>query len=329
VNLIKLSILSAIVCSCLITTAQERAAWMKKARWGIMVHYLADWRSRTDSITTTTAVWNEMINQFDVEGLAKQIKEAGAGYLIFTIGQNSGYYVAPNKTYERITGNSSKCSQRDLITDLSAALRKQGIKLIVYLPSGAPAGDSVARKALKWENGPYPNLEFQRNWEAIIRDWSQRWGNKIDGWWFDGCYWPNIMYRNEQAPNFASFAAAARAGNSQSIVAFNPGVVYRTLSLTPYEDYTAGEVDKPEFISIKRSYEGKVDGKQIHLLSFLGKTWGMGDPRFTSDQVIGFSNQVIQAEGAITWDTPVQRNGLIDPAFLQLLKALGTRAGNK
>jgi hypothetical protein len=249
--------------------------------------------------------------------------------MIFTIGQNSGYFVAPNKTYERLTGSRGKCSQRDLIADLSAALKKQGIKLIVYLPSGAPGGDSVARKALKWENGPYANLEFQRNWEAIIREWSQRWGNKIDGWWFDGCYWPNIMYRNEQAPNFASFAAAARAGNSESVVAFNPGVVYRTLSITPYEDYTAGEVDKPEFISIKRSYEGKVDGKQIHVLSYLGKTWGMGGPRFTIDQVIGFSNQVIQAEGAITWDTPVQRNGLISDAFIKLLTELGKRAGNK
>jgi alpha-L-fucosidase len=329
VNFIKLSILIAILCSSLITTGQERAAWLKKARWGIMVHYLADWRSRTDSIPTTPAVWNTMIDQFDVEGLAKQIKDAGAGYLIFTIGQNSGYYAAPNKTYERITGNSNKCSRRDLITDLSAALKKQGVKLIVYLPSGGPAGDSVARKALKYENGPNANHQFQRNWEAIIKEWSQRWGNKIDGWWFDGCYWPNIMYRNEQTPNFASFAAAARAGNPESIVGFNPGVVYRTLSITPYEDYTAGEIDKPEFISIKRSYDGKVDGKQIHVLSFLGKTWGMGDPRFTSDQIIGFSNQVIQAEGAITWDTPVQRNGLLADAFIKLLTELGNRAGNK
>jgi alpha-L-fucosidase-like protein len=317
------SILISILFSCLNITAQNRASWMKQARWGIMIHYLADWRSRTDSINTTSAIWNETINHFDVEGLAQQIKSTGAGYLIFTIGQNSGYYVAPNKTYERITGITGKCSQRDLITDLSAALKKHGIKLIVYLPSGAPGGDSIARKALKWENGPKANREFQLNWEAIIRDWSLCWGKKIDGWWFDGCYWPNIMYRGEGAPNFASFAAAARAGNLESIVAFNPGVVYRTLSITPYEDYVAGEVDKPEFISIKRSYEGKVDGKQIHVLSFLGKTWGMGDPRFTSDQIIGFSNQVVQTDGAITWDTPVQRNGLIAASFIALLEALG------
>jgi alpha-L-fucosidase len=323
VNFQKLSFLICLLFHILITSAQDRTDWMKQARWGIMVHYLADWRARTDSISTTPAIWNEMINEFDVEGLAQQIKSVGAGYLIFTIGQNSGYFVAPNKTYERITGVKGKCAQRDLISDLSAALKKRGLKLIVYLPSGAPGGDSLARKALQWENGPKANREFQQNWEAIIREWSLRWCKKIDGWWFDGCYWPNIMYRNEKAPNFASFAAAARAGNPESIVAFNPGVVYRSLSLTPYEDYIAGEVDKPEFISIKRSYDGKVDGKQIHVLSFLGKTWGMGEPRFTADQVIGFSNPVVQTAGAITWDTPVQRSGLIADPFIELLDALG------
>ena len=37
-------------------------------------------------------------------------------------------------------------------------------------------------------------------------EWSERWGNKIAGWWFDGCYWPNIMYQSCEAPNFGSFA---------------------------------------------------------------------------------------------------------------------------
>ena len=28
-------------------TAQDRAAWMSDARWGVMTHYLADWIART------------------------------------------------------------------------------------------------------------------------------------------------------------------------------------------------------------------------------------------------------------------------------------------
>jgi alpha-L-fucosidase len=304
-------------------TAQDRAAWLKEAKWGIMVHYLADWRARTDSIKMSPEKWIELIDRFNADSLAAQVKSVGAGYLIFTIGQNSGYYDSPNKTYEKLTAITDKISNRDLIADLSDALRTRGLKFIVYLPSGAPNGDSIAKKKLEWTNGPYPNKEFQQKWEAIIKEWSLQWKNKIDGWWFDGCYWPNIMYRNETTPNFKSFAEAARAGNPNAIVAFNPGVVHRILSLTPYEDYTAGENDKPDLISIRRAYDGKVDGKQIHALSYLGRTWGMGDPRFTSEQIVEWSKSIIQEGGAITWDTPVQSSGLISASFLEQLTELG------
>jgi hypothetical protein len=37
--------------------------------------------------------------------------------------------------------------------------------------------------------------EFQRNWEAICRDWSQRWSRRVSGWWIDACYFADEMYR--------------------------------------------------------------------------------------------------------------------------------------
>jgi len=195
----------------LVVKAQERAAWMKDARFGVMTHYLPDWLSKTEGLTIDIAKWNDLVDQFNVDALADQVKSVGAGYMIFTIGQNSGYYGAPNATYDKFVGRqTSRCSKRDLIGDLGTALHKRGLKFIVYLPSGAPNGDSLAKKALQWQNGPYRNKEFQEKWEQVIRDWAVRWGDKIDGWWFDGCYWPNIMYRTEEKPNFKSFAAAAR-----------------------------------------------------------------------------------------------------------------------
>ena len=80
------------------------------------------------------------------------------------------------------------------------------------------------------------------------------------------------MYRSPEQPNFGSFAAAATAGNPDAIVAFNPGVIYRILSVTPYEDFTAGDIDKPELIAIRRAIDGKVDGAQVQMLSYLGQT---------------------------------------------------------
>ena len=305
-----------------------RAAWMRNARFGVMTHYLADWRQRTDNVPMSVENWNALVDGFDVEGLAGQLAAAGASYHILTIGQNSGYFAAPNATYDRLVGNQpSRLSRRDLIADMAAALAKRGIKLIVYLPAGAPNGDKTARDTLEWQNGAHPNLEFQRKWEQVIRDWSARWGTKIAGWWFDGCYWPNTMYRTREAPNFESFAAAARAGNPAAAVAFNPGVVRRLISVTPFEDYTAGEQSDPARVEIRRAENGLIDGAQAHVLSYLGATWGMGEPRFTSTQVVEFTQTVKKAGAAITWDVPVQKNGLIAPAFIEHLTAIGKAAG--
>jgi hypothetical protein len=303
--------------------AQDRAAWMQTARWGVMTHYLADWQARAHRLDISVEEWNRMVDGFDVEALAKQLQAAGARYYQITVGQNSGYYLSPNPVYDRLTGIApSKCSRRDLVADLSEALGRRGIKLMIYLPSGAPGQDKAADAALGWQNGPHPNKEFQRKWEQIIRAWSERWGRKVAGWWFDGCYFPNTMYRSVEAPNFGSFAAAARAGNPDAALAFNPGVVYRMLSVTPHEDFIAGEIDKPEFVTVRRAEGGKLDGAQIHMLSYLGRTWGMGDPRFTAAEVIGYTKKVVDAGGAVTWDVPVQLNGTISQPFLDQLIAL-------
>jgi hypothetical protein len=306
------------------TPVPDRAAWMREARWGVMTHYLADWRARADGEPASVEHWNNLIDHFDVEGVADQLKSVGAGWYLISIGQNSGYYLSPNATYDKITGIApSKLSHRDLVADLATALAKRGIRLMVYLPSGAPGGDRVAREKLQWENGPHRNAGFQRNWEAIIAEWSKRWGPNVSGWWFDGCYWPNQMYRTDDAPNFSSFAAAARAGNPGSAIAFNPGVVYRTISITPHEDYLAGEIDKPDLWTPKRNTDGLVDGVQIHVLSYLGITWGQGTPRFTSEQAIAFARKVAAVSGVITWDTPIQKGGTFAPEFVTQLTAIG------
>jgi len=303
---------------------------MPAARFGVMTHYLADWQSQLYHLDISVERWNQLVDGFDVERMASQLASVGAGYYQISIGQNSGYYLAPNAAYDRLTAiQPSKCSHRDLVAALYAALHKRGIRLMVYLPSGAPAQDKAAAAALEWRNGPFPNREFQGKWEQVIREWSLRWGTKVSGWWFDGCYFPNSMYRSPAPPNFSSFAAAARAGNPDSAVAFNPGVVYRMLSLTPHEDFTAGEIDKPDLVTIRRAAGGKIDGVQIHMLSFLGDTWGKGKPRFTTAQVISYTRKVRDAGGAVTWDVPVDLDGAIPQPFLDQLAALSEALGKQ
>jgi hypothetical protein len=310
--------------------AQDRAAWMRDAHFGVMTHYLADWIAQTTHEPMSIERWNRLVDEFDAERLAEQVKSTGAGYYVISIGQNSGYYLSPNSVYDKLTGISpSKLSRRDLVADLYEALHKRGIRLMVYLPSGAPAGDKAAEAALNWQNGPNRNKEFQQKWEQVIREWSLRWGKKISGWWFDGCYWPNTMYRTAEAPNFSTFAAAARAGNPDSAIAFNPGVIHRLISITPYEDYIAGEIDDPDKITVRRAFEGKQDGAQLHVLTHLGEQWGKGAPRFTAAQAAEWSRKLVQQGGAITWDTPVDATGAIAPAFLEQLTTIGKAVGTR
>ncbi|MGH9607841.1 MAG: hypothetical protein ACRD3N_19305 [Terracidiphilus sp.] len=302
-----------------------RAAWMQdpKHRWGVMTHYLADWQAKVNHLDMTVERWNKMVDGFDAEGMAKRLESAGAGHYQISIGQNSGYYLSPNAVYDKLVGISpSRCSRRDLVADLYEQVSRRGIKLMVYLPSGAPGEDRVAREALNWMGGPYPNKEFQVKWQQVIAEWSTRWGGKVEGWWFDGCYFPNSMYRSAEPPNFESFAAAARAGNPNSALAFNPGVYNRLHSETPHGDYIAGEINEPDQVDVHRGYDGLHDGAQIHILSFLGTKWGMGTPRFTTDEVIAHTKRTFDRGGAVTWDVPVELDGAISQPFLDQLGAL-------
>ena len=308
------------------TLGHSRAAWMQDRRycWGVMTHYLADWQARSHKLQMNVDLWNKLIDGFDVEGMAGRLESVGAGHYQLSIGQNSGYYLSPNAVYDRITGiKPSKCSHRDLVADFYEPLRRRDIKLMVYLPSGAPGGDKAAIAALEWTNGPHPNKTFQAKWEQVIGEWSRRWGKKVTGWWFDGCYYPNSMYRSATAPNFSSFAAAARAGNPDSSLAFNPGVIYRLIASSPEDDFTAGEIDKPELAAVRRAEAGLVDGAQVHMLSFLGERWGGGVPRFTTDQVVEFTRKIRDAGGSVTWDVPVELDGSISQLFMDQLAALG------
>ncbi len=308
--------------------------WFRECQWGVFTHYLGKPEMSADD-------WNRQVDAFDVEQLARDLEKVDAPYYFITIGQNSGHYCAPNATYDALTGVTaragarvSKCSQRDLVADLYEALHPRGIELLVYLPSGAPSMDPQACAALEWEwgfEGGWPHdgprtgkrlAAFQTRWEAICREWSLRWGERVRGWWIDGCYFADEMYRHPDAPNFESFAAALKAGNPESLVAFNPGVLVPVVTHSEYEDYTAGEISEA-FPTCPGRWVG---GAQYHILSYLGSSWCTGDePRFPNDFVAGYTEYLALHDGVITWDVPIDAQGRIPCSFLCQLRDLATR----
>jgi sialate O-acetylesterase len=326
----------------------EPTDWLHEARWGVMTHYLGAPPSSKGGTELTAQTWNQQVDAFDVEGLANQLASTGAKYLLFTIGQNSGHYCSPNAIYDRIVGIApSKCSRRDLIADLAKALAARRIRLMVYLPSGAPAADPVARKALGWRWGQpggwqLPGepvggrlVEFQRNWEAVAREWSLRWGKSVSGWWIDGCYFADQMYRFDDEPNFASFARSMKAGNPDALVAFNPGVRVPVIVHTKYDDYTAGEVNLPQLAKAIEACPGRwleCEGRktQFQILTYLGTSWCRGDrPQSSDEEIVNLTRKIADKGGAITYDVPIQTSGLIADAFVAQLRAVGEAMAGK
>ncbi len=322
--------------------------WFKEARWGVLLHYLAELHSDADGEMTVER-WNRQVDAFDTRAFASQLKSVGARYVIVTIGQNSGYYLSPNSTYDALVGRtSSRCSRRDLVADLSSALEREGIRLMTYLPSGAPAYDPVAVKALEWEWGftglsqawpeNWPHhpksahsgkrlVEFQLKWEAVIREWSLRWGDRIAGWWIDGCYFAEEMYGHETAPNFESLVAALKAGNPNGLVSFNTGVRTPVISATEHEDFTAGEISTAFPVGDRSMpLSRRVDGAQFHVLSFLGDWWGGGQPRFSNEWVAAYTRYINGCEGVMTWDVPINAQGVIPQVFLDQLASIEKQA---
>lgn len=318
------------------TSYEHRAKWLQDAKYGIMCHYLADMAGQLTASQLDSESWNRRVADFDTGRFVQQVKQTGAGYVIFTLGQCSGYYCAPNETYDRLTGiYPSHCSSRDLITDLAVALQKISVPLIVYLPSAPPDNDKIACEKLAYSaNTHSPDdrrmEQMQEMWQDIISDWSLRFGKNISGWWIDGCYFADVMYRHQDEPNFKSLAAVIRAGNPDSIIAFNPGVHMPLMSLTEYEDYTAGEVDGElpidfDYVDFYRKpLKTYTKQAQTHILTPLGEWWGRGKPRFTDDLLVAYVRYLSLKQIPITLDIPISESGILSDEVIEQMKKVKT-----
>lgn len=294
----------------------------RSLHFGIFFHYLyglqntkAPWNQ--GKITS----WDDCVNELDVNKIADQAKEIGADYVVITAQQSNKYFCFPNHTYEQLTGykRGEATSHRDLISDLYTALHKKGIKLFLYITGDGPKDDQQASLALKnpsvrrAKSGAFKvdNL-WVTNWSRIIKSISLQYGEKISGWWFDGCY-DFIGYNRALLNNYLN---AAKAGNKSALVAFNFKGPQNAVAANTVGNYIAGESDKFES-NPAAAQNSKV---KWHILSYLGTTWAQPGIRYPADYMSSYINQVKANNGMITVDVCLLRDGTIDPIQYNFLK---------
>src|SRR5687768_10067662 len=90
--------------------------WMS-GRYGLGFHYIQNWMAETKD--GGPVEWNRAVDSFDVNRFASEAASTGAKWVLFTVGQNSGYYTAPCAYMNSKSGYApgERCSNRDLLMD--------------------------------------------------------------------------------------------------------------------------------------------------------------------------------------------------------------------
>ncbi len=297
--------------------------WFHKAGYGIFVHYLEDLQNETNKVHSLGkhTSWDECVKEFDVEKFAETMAQVNAGYVIFTMHQRTRFLIAPNETFDKLTGYKpgEACATRDLVEDLYQALSKRNIPLMLYWTGDGPRQDEQAAKALGWSQ-PVP-LDYVKKWASVVREYGERYGKKVAGWWVDGCY-PFLGYDEER---LRILAEALKAGNKDRIIALNPGVQQKVQFYTIYEDYTCGEQN--DFLDVPSSRW--INGVQWHILSFLGcgassigAAWAMPGVKYSKSELIDYVSDVTRADGVVSIDVLLFRDGSLDRSQIEALKPL-------
>ncbi|MCQ2378869.1 MAG: hypothetical protein MJ016_06630 [Victivallaceae bacterium] len=207
---------------------------------GLFCHYLFPLLFDADGERATDL--DRTVASFDVDRFAGQLKKSRSNHLIFTFGQNSGYYVAPNAVVDAYAGGGH-CSRRDLVGEIIEALTARGILFIGYLPCEVRANCAM-HAGFRWTTRRgTAQTEFQKRYLEMISFWAKRYGKKLAGWWFDGCYaWPWFHHRFLK---IGEWLEAARAGNPDAVVSFNDGSFLENSVMPVFreQDYISGEAN--------------------------------------------------------------------------------------
>lgn len=318
--------------------------WLHDARYGVSHHFLSNYINRVAASPEEKwqdgESWDDLVKTFDAEAYAEDLAKAGAGFAMITLGQNSGYMLAPNQAYERIAGlrpGERTPAGRDLPMEIADALAKRGIKLVFYIPGNPPhsahkqPGDYAITRAFGYSPGTdgVPSQETLAKWQSVIREYSERYGTKLAGWWVDGVY-PALhpAYEDMTKPyNWSSLAAALKAGNPDRIIALNSGLGARNHQPTSvYDDYTPGESRGLGAIPSAGRWADAEQSTQWFDFTFLGANdpywagWGNKGTSKDTTSLVRWVKAATDRGGAIGLDTKVNRYGRLDPAQLAQLE---------
>lgn len=320
-------------------------------RWGLMVHWI--YPTILPERPTGEISLDEAVDAFDLDRFLDEFDQSGAHWLIWTIGQNTGFYACPSSVLDELAG-PGHASKRDLTLEIARGVKALGKRFIAYLP-GEMAFNPTLEKAFGWrgEFGP-GQCPFQARYCDFLRECSLRLGELLDGWWIDGAW----MYP-PGALDFERWARSLRAGNPRAALAFNNGGFTGTDTRPMHAqcDFLPGETDvliegrikvgrtKERVLMLPASGQTPDCACQWHALVPIDVPWGFGFeacddaivpdtpfstpdaqspqmplPVYSDDDLRFFLDRSLEVGGAVTLNIGVFREGHLAPQTLAQIR---------
>ncbi|SHJ03582.1 alpha-L-fucosidase [Pseudozobellia thermophila] len=305
--------------------------WFKDAGYGLMFQ----WTNRaTPKEGDTLKDWEQKVNDFDVQRFVNRVEETGAAYVIWSITWGQQYISAPIAALDKLIGG--RTTERDLLGEMADLLHAKGIKLIFYYHYGY---DCYHSKDPEWMEvaGGYEadKSRLYKNVNDIIAEVGRRYGDKLNGWFFDGAqrYYDSRFDNSQGGPLSASFkkmGEAARTGNARRILTYNSWILPR---VTEFQDYYAGE-GLQQFTNLDggRFVEGKHKGLMAHTCFPLEERWGHIDfnrpikkPKYSIDELVGYVKHAQENRYPLSINLEMYEDGSVSSESLKLLKELRQR----
>ena len=297
-------------------------SWMRRAKYGVQFH----WTSQSQPRSGPKKAYAEAVRDFPVEAFGRTVNETGAGYVILTTSHAEFYFPAPIAAIDAIM--PGRTARRDLVRELVDELGKYGIRLILYFHAGHDHWREPDGWWVRSGFDPKNPETFLANWCAITSEVGRRYGSGLAGWFFDdGClYYP-------LNPDFRRLSAAAKAGNPERVICYNPWIWPR---FTDFQDYFCGE--GYEFLKVTENLpadgsgifsSGPQQGLQAHTNFILESNWPhdkadtpIPAPRIPKETFVRDMTQAIARGIVPSVNLEIYQNGGIGDASLEYMKAL-------
>lgn len=302
---------------------RSKPEWLTEANYGLFFH----WNARSQPRIGQAKSYTDAVNDFDVTKFAEMVHETGADFVVLTTSWDLQTFPAPLKSLDKIMpGNTTP---RDLINDLSVALSKKNIKLIVYC--NFRMNTMGWKKGKRFETGK-PDTVFNKLL-SVYQEIGKRYAHKIGGLWIDdgmGLYPHNV--------SFEAITRAIKQYDADIVVGYNSWIYPR---FTDFQDFYGGELG----INLKAAginnenlpVKGNgyfISGPQKGLKATFCGLLEPGDwthtqanaaipaPLLTADDLINIVKEAMARKNAAIMNVSVYQDGSISPETSALLKQL-------